>query len=54
VPWLEPLKNKSAVDLMAGAPGWWISRAAALWFHRRHDKDIEELINEIKKNKDAS
>lgn len=51
VPWLEPLKNKSAIDLLAGAPGWWLSRAVALWFHRRHDKDIAEIINEVKKTK---
>lgn len=47
-PWLEPMNNKSAIDLLAGAPGWWVSRAAALWFHRRHDKDIGELIKEAK------
>jgi hypothetical protein len=54
VPWLEPLKNKSAVDLLAGAPGWWVSRAAALWFHKRHDKDISEIIKEVKENRDQN
>ena len=48
VPWLEPLNNKSAVDLLAGAPGWWVSRAVALWFHNRHDKDIAEMIKDAK------
>ncbi len=43
-PWLDVMDNKSAIDLVAGAPGWWVSRAAALWFHRRHDKDIAEII----------
>lgn len=50
VPWLEPLKNKSAVDLLAGAPGWWVSRAAALWLHNRQDKDLGEIIQEVKKD----
>ena len=50
VPWLDPLNNKSAVDLLAGAPGWWVSRAAALWFHRHQDKDIGEIIRESKVN----
>lgn len=49
-PWLEPLNNKSAVDLLAGAPGWWLSRAAALWFHNRQDKDIAEIIKDVKED----
>lgn len=44
VPWLEPMNNRSAVDLLAGAPGWWVSRAVALWFHNRRDKDIAQII----------
>ncbi len=47
-PWLEPMNNKSAIDLLAGAPGWWISRAVALWFHNRNNKDIGEIIREAK------
>lgn len=50
IPWLEPLKNKSAVDLLAGAPGWWVSRAAALWLHQRQNKDLGEIVSEIKKD----
>ena len=50
VPWLEPLKNKSAVDLLAGAPGWWVSRAAALWLHQRQNKDLGEIIRDVKKD----
>lgn len=52
VPWLEPLKNRSAVDLLAGAPGWWISRAAALWLHRRQNKDLGQIAEEIKGSKE--
>lgn len=54
VPWLEPMNNKSAIDLLAGAPGWWVSRAAALWFHKRHDKDIGEIIKEAKESKNSN
>jgi hypothetical protein len=32
----------------AGAPGWWISRWAALWLYKRQDKDIGEVADEIK------
>lgn len=48
LPWLQPHNHKSAVDLMMGAPGWWISRAIALWFQNRRGKDIGELINDAK------
>jgi len=36
------------VDLMVGAPAWWITRAVALWFQRRSDKDIAELTKDAK------
>lgn len=36
------------VDLMVGAPAWWITRAIALWFQRRADKDIAELTKDLK------
>lgn len=39
---------KGAVYLMVGAPGWWITRAVALYFHKRKDKDIRELVDEVK------
>lgn len=53
VPWLDVMDNKSAIDLLAGAPGWWVSRAAALWFHNRHDKDLGQIIKDVKENKDV-
>jgi len=37
-----------AVDLLVGAPAWWITRAVALWFQRRSDKDIAELARDAK------
>ena len=54
VPWLDPLHNRSAIDLMTGAPAWWISRAIALWFHRRNDKDISEIIKEVKQTNSSN
>ena len=47
---LQADKHPAAVYLLTGAPGWWVSRAAALWMHRRRDKDAGEIINEIKGN----
>ncbi|RAM61169.1 hypothetical protein [Herbaspirillum rubrisubalbicans] len=36
------------VDLMVGAPAWWVTRAVALWFQRRQGKDIAELARDVK------
>lgn len=38
------------VDLMVGAPAWWITRAVALWFQRRQEKDIAELARDVKES----
>ena len=43
-PYLNPEKNKSAVDLMVGAPGWWISRAFALYLQRNRHRDISQIV----------
>lgn len=48
VPWLQPYKHQKAVDLMTGAPGWWISRAVALWFYNRRGQDIAQLAKDVK------
>ena len=32
----------------AGAPGWWITRGAALWLYKRQDQDLGETIKELK------
>lgn len=46
-PWLQPHKHKSAVDLMCGAPGWWISRAIALFFQNRRGSDIAQIAKDL-------
>ena len=47
-PWIQPYKHKSAIDLMVGAPGWWVSRAVALAMRKREGKDIVEVVKEVK------
>lgn len=48
LPRLGANQHEGAVYLMVGAPGWWISRAIALWFQNRKGSDIGELVKEIK------
>lgn len=48
LPNLQASQHAGAVYLMVGAPGWWVSRAVALWFQRRGDKDIGPLVKEAK------
>jgi len=36
------------VDVMVGAPAWWITRAVALWMQRRQGKDIAEIARDVK------
>ena len=50
LPGIGAMVNSSAIDLVVGAPGWWISRAVALWFQRRSDKDIAQLANDVKES----
>jgi len=40
-----------AVDLLVGAPAWWITRAVALWLQRRSGKDIAELVKDAREGK---
>lgn len=47
-PWINPYKHKSAIDLMVGAPGWWVSRAVALAFRKRENTDLIDIIKEVK------
>lgn len=49
-PFLNPYKHQKTVDLMAGAPGWWISRAIALAMYRTNDKDIFQIADKFKGN----
>ncbi|OEZ98760.1 hypothetical protein [Duganella phyllosphaerae] len=50
LPTIGAMVNASAVDLVVGAPAWWVSRAVALWFQRRSDKDIAELARAAKES----
>jgi len=45
---LQAGKHTGIFYLIVGAPGWWISRAIALWFQRHQDKDIGEVVREVK------
>lgn len=48
--WLHAADHKAAVYLVVGAPGWWVTRAVALWLRRRENKDIGEVIKEVKES----
>lgn len=48
VPSIAPVITTSMIDLMVGAPAWWISRAFALWFQKRSGKDIQQLLNDAR------
>lgn len=47
--WLHVDKHRAAVYLLTGAPGWWVSRWAALWLRRRQNKDLGQVAGELKK-----
>jgi hypothetical protein len=47
-PWLMVSEHSAPMYLLVGAPGWWISRAVALWFQKRRDKDIAEIVQDVK------
>lgn len=49
LPQLHAVDHTAPIYLMVGAPGWWISRAVALWFQRRREKDIRELVDDARK-----
>jgi hypothetical protein len=48
LPRLHADKHVGAVWLLAGAPGWWFSRAAALAMYRHRDKDLLQVWNKFK------
>lgn len=48
VPALQAGAHPAPFWLMAGAPGWWISRAAALYIYRQRDRDISQVVHDIK------
>lgn len=47
-PFLHADIHREAVDILVGAPGWWISRAIALWLQKQKDKDIGQVVAEVK------
>lgn len=49
---VDTVKHKAAIDLMVGAPGWWVSRAVALWFHRNRRIDIGDLVKKVRSLKE--
>lgn len=48
MPILKAASHPKPFEILTGAPGWWVSRAAALWFYQRKDKNIAELARDIK------
>lgn len=49
LPTLQADKHTAAVYLLTGAPGWWFSRAAALWLHRRRNRDAGQIVDELRR-----
>ena len=47
-PWLMAAKHPAPFWLAAGAPGWWVSRAAALWLYNRKGKDLGQIVHDAK------
>jgi hypothetical protein len=51
VPALKAAAHPAPFWLASGAPGWWVSRAVALWFYKRSDKDLGEMVQDAKQMK---
>jgi hypothetical protein len=47
-PRLHAENHSKAVDLLTGAPFWWVSRGFALYMYKRRDKDIGQVVDELK------
>jgi len=47
-PWLQAQSHPAPFWLASGAPGWWVSRAAALWLYNRRGKDLGQMVDEVK------
>jgi len=50
-PRLQAQNHAGAAYMMVGAPGWWISRAIALWLQNRRGKDIQQIVHDVRKRK---
>lgn len=48
-PWLMAAKHPAPFWLAAGAPGWWVSRWAALQLYKWKDKTAFEVVGEVRK-----
>lgn len=49
LPWIKASAHPHPFWVASGAPGWWVSRAVALWLYKRKDKDIGEMVDDVKK-----
>lgn len=47
-PWLMAAEHPAPFWLAAGAPGWWLSRAVALWLYKRKDADVGEMVRDAR------
>lgn len=48
-PWAHADRHTGVIYMAVGAPGWWVSRSVALFFHNRRGKDILEVIKAVRK-----
>lgn len=48
VPWIKANEFPGVFYAAVGAPAWWTSRAVAVWMHRRDEKDIGEIVKDVK------
>jgi hypothetical protein len=42
------VENKMLIYVLAGLPAWWILGACVRWLDSRKNKDIAELVNEVR------
>jgi hypothetical protein len=47
-PWLGMFMVAAPLLAMAGLPFWWILGACVLWFDKRKDKDMGEMISDAR------
>ena len=47
-PWLHAHEFPGIFYALAGAPAWWLTRLIAKWMHTRQDKDLAQVIHDVK------
>ena len=49
LPWY-PKGQEAAmlIYVMTGLPAWWILGGFVLWFNKRKDKDLQEMVKDVK------